>query len=110
MRAPRAPFLQAADEAVDVALGRPRSAAGIGLLALIGALVAVFVNPAAAAIVTAALFVVLAAMFVYALRQRSRFDGPYQVLESEARWELSDPRAVVCTRRIVARFNYPTLA
>src|SRR5690349_814105 len=103
---------RAVGEALDLALARPRGAAAIALVSLIAALIAATVNVVAAALVVATLFVVLVALAGYAIRQRSLFEGPYQVLEDHTTWDLQDPDAAtaVVTKRLRVRFNYPCIA
>ena len=104
------PFERALGEAVDQALAKPRATAAITLVGFLGSLFAVVVNVIAGAIVFAAIFVALAAVFLYALRQRTLFDGPYALLEDETIWNLKTPRAdtAVVTKRQTVRFNYQT--
>ncbi len=105
------PFERALGEAIDQALSKPRATAAITLVGFVGSLFAVVVNVIAGAIVFAAMFVALVAIFLYALRQRTLFDGPYELLEDETIWDLRTPRAdiAVVTKRQKVKFNYQTI-
>ncbi|HEV7770207.1 MAG TPA: hypothetical protein VGO66_06055 [Solirubrobacterales bacterium] len=104
-------MLQSLKDAYGVIVG---SAAGLAtaLLGLAGAVVGTFIDPVAGAVASAALLVALVAVFVFALRQRALFTGPYRVLEETITWEFADPQghAAILTKQQEVRFNYLAIA
>ncbi len=69
-------------------------------------------NPLTAGIAAAALVVAFVAAFLFALRQRSLFEGPYRVLAETITWEFVDADGVNAThiKRQEVRFNYLVVA
>jgi hypothetical protein len=98
---------QSIREAFDIIVGNPAGIA-IAFLSLAGVLVGAYIDPVAGAIATAALLVALVAVFVFALRQRYLFAGPYRVLEETHTWEFEDPggRTAKLIKSQKVRFNY----
>jgi hypothetical protein len=98
-------------EALDIVVGNPAGIA-VALLSLAGVVVGTFIDPVAGAIATAALLVALVAVFVFALRQRALFTGPYRVLEETLTWEFEDAggRKAKLIKNQKVRFNYLAIA
>jgi hypothetical protein len=104
-------LLASVKEALGVIRG---SAAGIVIAAcgLAGILVATTIDPIAAAIASAALLVAIVAVFIFALRQRALFAGPYRVLDETITWEFvaNDGHQAYVTKHQQVRFNYLVVA
>ncbi|MFL5871846.1 MAG: hypothetical protein ACJ75T_00020 [Solirubrobacterales bacterium] len=98
-------------EAFDIVVGNPAGIA-VALLSFAGVVVGTFVDPVAGAIATAALLVALVAVFIFALRQRALFTGPYRVLEETLTWEFedSDGHKAKLIKNQKVRFNYLAIA
>jgi hypothetical protein len=86
--------------------------AAVALLGLLGSIVSTFGSSTAGAITTSALFVVLVGLGLYALRERARIDGPYELVRGEVTWDLPDAAGdfAVSTKRLVYRFGQQTFA
>lgn len=84
----------------------------VGLFGLAGIVVAAAIDPLAAGIASAAFAVALAAAFIYALRQRALYAGPYQILEETIVWRFPDPTGgqAFLNKQQRVRFNYLTIA
>jgi hypothetical protein len=104
-------LLESIKDGLGVVFG---SAAGvvIALCGLAGVVVATLIDPAAAAVASAALLVGIVAILVYALRQRTLFAGPYQVLDETIVWEFTaaDGHEAFHSKRQRVRFNYLVVA
>jgi hypothetical protein len=84
------------------------SGAVAGVAALLSAILAAFVDPIAGAIALTVTLVGLAAIFVYALMVKARFEGPYVVIGNDVTWDLTGRNgevAKISNHRHV-RFNY----
>lgn len=102
---------QSLREALDLAVGN-RAGLAITALSVIGVVAGAYIDPVAGAIATAALLVALVAVFVFALKQRALFTGPYRVLEETVTWEFEDSgghKAKLIKNQKV-RFNYLAIA
>ena len=79
---------------------------------LAGIVIAALIDPAAAAVASAAMLVGLTALFIFALRQRSLYAGPYRVIDETIIWQLSDPggNQVFVEKRQRVRFNHLAIA
>ena len=82
------------------------------LCGLAGIVIGIAIDPVAAAIASAALLVGLVSLFVFALRQRSLYRGPYRILDETIVWQLVDPegKQVFVSKRQLVRFNYLVIA
>lgn len=98
------------NEAADRALLHPRATLALAVLGLAGTLVSVLVDATAGAIVLAALLTALVGGFLFALYQRTQYDGPYQLLHHTSVWDLENPDGSIgChTKRNKVSFNYPS--
>ncbi len=107
----RSPVSSGVFEAVDFALGKPRAVAAITFMGLVAALLGAAVSPVAGAVAVVLMFAALVSVFAYALRQRTLFAGPYDMLEDEVIWDFRvfDGSEVVVTKHQTVRFNYRTL-
>jgi hypothetical protein len=74
--------------------------------------VAALADQAAAAIVAAAGIALLVGLTVVSGLTHAHYEGPYEVLEEEHRWDLQEPDAAIAvyTKRLRVRFNYRTIA
>jgi hypothetical protein len=84
----------------------------ISFVSLAAVVVGVVVDPVAAAFVTAALLMCVAALFVFVLRQRAVFGGPYEILDETIIWDLIAPDGSLAylEKRQEVRFNYLAFA
>lgn len=84
------------------------SGAIVALSVLLSAVLGTLINPIAGAITLAVTLVALAAAFVYALRMKALYDGPYSVRDNDVSWDLQGDRGEVAHIRNhrVVRFNY----
>ncbi len=104
-------LLQSLKEAFGVIFGNAAGVA-IALFGLAGIFVGTFIDPIAGAVASAALLVALVAVFVFALRQRALFTGPYRVLDETITWEFVDQHGneASLTKLQKVRFNYLAIA
>lgn len=79
---------------------------------LAGIVIATVIDPVAAAIASAALIVALVAVFVFALRQRSLYAGPYRIIDETIVWRLptADGSKAFLNKRQQVRFNHLAIA
>jgi hypothetical protein len=70
------------------------------------------IDPVAAAVASAAMLVALVAVFIFALRQRSLYAGPYRIIEETIIWRLADAngRQAFLSKRQHVRFNHLAIA
>lgn len=75
---------------------------------LAGVAIGIVVDPVAAAIASLALLIAIVALFVFVLRQKSVFVGPYEILEETIVWDLvaADGKLAYLEKRQKVRFNY----
>jgi hypothetical protein len=80
----------------------------VAVAALAAAVLGTIVSPIAAAAAFAVILVALGAAFVYALRMRTLFEGPYAVIDNEVFWTLKGPKGRDGSIRNLryVRFNY----
>jgi hypothetical protein len=105
-----APVSSALFDGVDATLARPRAAALTTAAGAISALIAALVSPWAGSVAVLILSAVLAAILIYALKQRAAFDGPYRVRSDQTQWDLADPtgQTATVTRSLDVVFNFST--
>jgi hypothetical protein len=98
-------------EALAVVIG-PAAGVVIAVCGLAGIVVATIISAAAAAVASAALLVAIVAVFVYALRQRTLFAGPYRVIDETVTWEFTAPDGLQAfhSKRQQVVFNYLVIA
>jgi hypothetical protein len=84
----------------------------IAVVSLAAVVAGLILDPVAAAFVTAALLICVAALFVFVLRQRAAFSGPYEILEETIIWDLAarDGSLAYLEKRQEVRFNYLAVA
>lgn len=99
------------NEAADRALLHPKSTLALAIMGLVAALVSVFADATAGAVVLAGLLTALVGGFLFALYQRTQYDGPYQLLHHASVWELENPdgSSGCHTKRNKVSFNYPSV-